>query len=180
MDKKIVLATSNPGKLAEIQAILGSQSYDIVSQRDFDIKDADETGLTFVENAIIKARHACEQTGFAAIADDSGLEVDVLSGAPGIYSARYAGVGANDQGNVDKLLAQLKNVPANRRSARFWCVMVYLDHPIDPAPIICQGSWEGQIAMFESGNHGFGYDPVFLPNGFEYSAAELAPEKKIR
>ncbi len=181
MDKKnkqIVLATSNAGKLAEIRAILGNETYNVISQSKFELQDAEETGLTFVENALIKARHACEHTGLSAIADDSGLEVDALSGAPGIYSARYAGVNASDQDNSKRLLSELKDIPENQRSARFWCVITYLRHAHDPSPIICQGSWEGHIAMSASGNHGFGYDPIFLPTGFDGTAAELTPGQK--
>ena len=178
MDRKIVLATSNPGKLAEIKDILQNTTDTILPQRDFDIEDAEETGLTFIENALIKARHACKQTGLAALADDSGLEVDALSGAPGIYSARFAGANASDQDNIDKLLADLQGVPPNQRNARFWCVMVFLRHDNDPAPILCQGSWQGRIALARTGDNGFGYDPVFLPTGFTRSAAQLRPEEK--
>lgn len=180
MSKKIVLATGNPGKLREIQAILEEKDWEIVSQAEFDYAEAIEDGLSFVENAIIKARHACAYTGLAAIADDSGLEVDALQGAPGIYSARYAGENATDEQNLQKLLQEMKNVPVNQRTARFRCVMVYMRHQDDPSPLICEGSWEGGIAYHKQGKHGFGYDPVFYVPRFNRCSAELSPEQKNR
>jgi len=147
-------------------------------QGEFGVTDAEETGLTFVENAILKARHASSHTGLPAIADDSGLEVDALNGAPGIYSARYAGSGASDQANLEKLLAALQDVPEAQRSARFQCLLVYLRHAGDPTPLICQGTWEGRILFTPRGEYGFGYDPVFHVPTHDCSSAELAPELK--
>lgn len=177
---KVVLATGNAGKLREMRAILSGSEWDIVSQSEFDYQEAIEDGLSFVENAIIKARHACTNTGFAAIADDSGLEVDVLQGAPGIYSARYAGEAASDEDNIQKLLLALEDLPEERRAARFRCVMVYMRHALDPSPVICEGSWEGRIAYDRQGNNGFGYDPVFLLQGEARHSAELTAEQKNR
>ena len=142
--------------------------------------DAEETGLTFVENAILKARNAALHSGLAAIADDSGIEVDALRGAPGIYSARYAGPGASDQANLEKLLDALKDVPQQQRSARFQCLMVYLRHAEDPTPIICQGTWEGLIAREPAGDNGFGYDPVFWVPSHGCTSAQLPPQEKNR
>jgi len=149
-------------------------------QSDFDVPDADETGLSFVENAILKARHAAQLTGLPAIADDSGLEVDALKGAPGIYSARFAGLGASEADNVKKLLADLKDVPEAERTARFQCLMVFMAHAEDPTPLICQGSWEGRILSEPQGENGFGYDPVFWVPDEQCASAELAPELKNR
>lgn len=180
MKGKIVLATGNPGKVREINQLLAGSGIDIVSQAEFNTPEAEETGLTFVENAILKARNAAEHAGLPAIADDSGLEVDALNGAPGIYSARYAGVGAGDEANLQKLLEAMKDVPEDRRSARFQCVMVYLRHALDPTPVICQGTWEGRITFAPSGDNGFGYDPVFLVPDRQCTSAELSPEEKNR
>lgn len=174
MTKKVVIATGNKGKLAEIQRLL--VGWDVVPQLEFDIPQAEETGLTFVENAILKARNACEHTGLAALADDSGLEVEALKDQPGIYSARYAGPDASDTDNVQKLLLNLEN--CKERSARFRCVVVYMRHSLDPSPVICSGSWQGQIAHASQGENGFGYDPIFIPDGHENSAAELSKEEK--
>lgn len=157
----LVIATGNKGKLREIQAILAPHGCKVVPQTELDVPDAEETGLSFVENAILKARNACRHTGLPALADDSGLEVDALQGAPGIYSARYAGPDANDQSNIEKLLSALVSVPEDQRSARFQCVMVLMRHAEDPTPLICQGTWEGRIALQAQGDNGFGYDPVF-------------------
>jgi XTP/dITP diphosphohydrolase len=176
--KTIVLASSNPGKVREINQLLAELDLEVRPQGDFDVSDAEETGLTFVENAILKARNAAQHTGLPAIADDSGIEVDALNGAPGIYSARYAGAGASDQDNLDKLLADLHGVPEDKRSARFQCLMVYLRHAHDPTPLICQGTWEGRILFAARGENGFGYDPVFYLPAQERSSAELAPEVK--
>ncbi|MEE9397015.1 MAG: RdgB/HAM1 family non-canonical purine NTP pyrophosphatase [Methylococcales bacterium] len=175
---KIVLASNNPGKIREIQAIL--DSYTIVPQSEFNIDEADETGLTFVENAIIKARNATQACGLPAIADDSGLEVDALNGAPGVFSARYAGVGASDKENLDKLLIDLRKTPDIERTARFRCVIAYLRHKDDPCPIIAEGSWEGLILRQPVGEAGFGYDPVFFVSNKGCSSAELIPEEKNR
>ena len=178
--RKLVLASSNPGKLREINQMLAGLGMEVLSQSEFDVPDADETGLSFVENAILKARHAAALTGLPAIADDSGLEVDALKGAPGIYSARFAGPGASDADNVRKLLAELKDVPEAERTARFQCLMVFMAHAEDPTPLICQGSWEGRILFAPQGENGFGYDPVFWVPGEQCSSAELAPELKNR
>lgn len=176
--KDLVLASGNQGKIKELQHMLGGLGINIIPQQTLGIEDADETGLTFVENAILKARHAAEQSGLPAIADDSGLEVDHLQGAPGIYSARYAGIGANDQTNLDKLMSAMKSVPSGQRWARYQTVIVVMRHAADPTPIICQGTWEGEIALEEKGNGGFGYDPVFKPLDADCHAAEL--EKSVK
>ena len=180
MSRQIVLASGNPGKVREIGELLADTDIAIVAQSEFNVPEAEETGLTFVENAILKARNACEHTGLPAIADDSGLEVDALRGAPGIYSARYAGKGASDEANLQKLLADMKDVPEASRTARFQCVMVYLEHALDPTPLICQGTWEGQIQLEPAGENGFGYDPVFLVPEFGITSAQMAPEQKNR
>ncbi len=176
--QKIVLASNNRGKVRELGEMLAALDMEVVPQAEFDIEDADETGLTFVENAIIKARHAAELSGLPAIADDSGLEVDALNGAPGIYSARYAGPGANDEKNLAKLLDALKDVPEEKRTARFQCLLVYMRHAEDPTPIICQGTWEGMITTEPHGENGFGYDPVFYVPQHGCTSAELTPEQK--
>lgn len=176
--KEIVLASSNPGKVREINQLLAGLDLHVRPQGEFGVTDADETGLTFVENAILKARHAANHTGLPAIADDSGLEVDALNGAPGIYSARYAGSGATDQANLQKLLDALQDVPEELRTARFQCLLVYMRHAGDPTPLICQGTWEGRILFAPRGEHGFGYDPVFFVPTHDCASAELAPEVK--
>jgi len=175
---KIVLASGNAGKLKEFSELLSDLDTEIVPQSHFKLTEAEETGLTFVENAIIKARHACLHTGLPAIADDSGIEVDALKGAPGIYSARYSGPGASDQQNLDALLTALKDIPEPQRSARYQCVIVYLRHAEDPTPIICQASWEGKILMAPTGQGGFGYDPIFWVEASNCSAAELTAQEK--
>ncbi len=161
MTQQVVLASGNKGKIAEIQSILQQHDIEIISQSHFEVPDIAETGTTFIENAIIKARHASAISGLPAIADDSGLEVDILNGEPGVYSARYAGLPSNDQHNTDKLLVQLTNIPSEQRSARFHCVMVFMAHANDPSPLIAHGVWEGNIACQRSGDNGFGYDPIF-------------------
>ena len=176
--EKIVLASNNAGKVREINQLLADQEIEVIPQKEFKIGDIEETGLTFVENAILKARHAAKESGLAAIADDSGLEVDALKGAPGIYSARFAGPGCSDQDNNEKLLEQLQNVPDNERTARFQCLLVYMRHSEDPTPIICQGTWEGRILLAPSGENGFGYDPLFFVPDQNCSSAELPPETK--
>ena len=178
MFKKVVLASNNVGKVREINQLLSSADLEVVPQSDFNIPDADETGLTFVENAIIKARQAAELSGLPAIADDSGLEVDALKGAPGIYSARFSGEGASDEKNLRKLLEDLKDIPEAERTARFQCLMVYMQHANDPTPIICQGTWEGVITFAPQGENGFGYDPVFFVPTHKCTSAELSPETK--
>ena len=174
----IVLASSNAGKVREINQLLTGLALTVRPQSEFGVTDAEETGLTFVENAILKARNAAAHTGLPAIADDSGLEVDALNGAPGIYSARYAGTGASDQENLEKLLADLDTVNEDARTARFQCLLVYLRHAQDPTPLICQGTWEGRILFKPRGDNGFGYDPVFYVPTHDCSSAELPPEVK--
>ena len=178
MSQRIVLATGNKGKVKEFSELLADREITVVPQSDFGVPDAEETGLTFVENAIIKARNAAQHTGLPAIADDSGLEVDHLNGAPGIYSARYAGADGGSAANNAKLLTALSEVPEPQRSARFQCVLVYLRHADDPTPIICQGTWEGVILRSPQGEAGFGYDPLFFVAGEGCSAAELPAERK--
>ena len=174
----VVLASGNPGKLRELGRILAPLSVTLTSQAEFDVPEVEENGLSFVENAIIKARAACEHTGLPAIADDSGLEVDYLNGAPGIHSARYSGAG--DAANNAKLLQELGNIPPPQRSARFQCVLVYMRHALDPTPLVCQASWEGRILTEPRGENGFGYDPLFFVPEYQCSSAELAPEVKNR
>lgn len=176
----IVIATGNAGKLKEIGEVLAPFGYQVLGQKALGIADIEETGLSFVENAILKARNASLHTGKPALADDSGLEVDALNGAPGIYSARYAGENAQDSDNVAKLLHALKDAPESQRNARFQCVMVYLRHANDPTPLICQGTWEGRIAQSPSGENGFGYDPVFYVPDQNCCAAQLPSEVKNR
>ncbi|GAA5645757.1 MULTISPECIES: XTP/dITP diphosphatase [Vibrio] len=176
--KKIVLATGNQGKVREMADLLAEFGFDVVAQSEYDVPDVAETGTTFIENAIIKARHAAKLTGLPAIADDSGLEVDYLNGAPGIYSARYAGEQATDQQNLQKLLSAMEGVPAEQRSARFHCVLVLMRHENDPTPLVCHGQWEGRILDQAQGDNGFGYDPVFFVPGENCASAELAPARK--
>ncbi|WP_352295828.1 RdgB/HAM1 family non-canonical purine NTP pyrophosphatase [Pseudoalteromonas sp. 20-MNA-CIBAN-0454] len=176
MIKTLVLATGNPGKVNELANMLSPLNINVVPQSDFNVGEVAETGTTFVENAIIKARHAALITGMPAIADDSGLEVDGLNGAPGVYSARFAGTGATDQDNIDKLLLELGNNPI--RTARFWCVLVLMRHANDPTPLICSASWEGEITLTQNGEGGFGYDPVFFVPTLNCTSAELTKEQK--
>ena len=176
--RQVVLASGNAGKLAELDRILAPLGVELLSQAQFNVVEAEETGLTFVENAILKARAACAQTGLPAIADDSGLEVDALRGAPGIHSARYSGDG--DAGNNLKLLDALADVPPGERTARFQCALVYLRHAQDPTPLICPGSWEGEILLEARGKDGFGYDPLFYVPQYHCSAAELDAGVKNR
>lgn len=179
---KIVLATGNKGKLREMQQVLGPLGFDVVAQSDFNVPEADETGLSFVENAIIKARNAARHSGLPAIADDSGLEVDALNGAPGIYSARYADSlekgGAGDAANNARLLADLAQRGVRDASARFQCVLVFMRHADDPVPLIAQAAWEGTILDAPRGAGGFGYDPLFFVPGENCASAELPPERK--
>lgn len=172
-DKTIVLASNNQGKLKEFQALFSPLDIHIKPQRELGVEDADETGLSFVENAIIKARHACAVTGMPAISDDSGLEVDALQGAPGIYSARFSGSSATDQSNNALLLEKLQGLNDEERSARFHCVLVYMRHEKDPTPLICHASWEGRILHAPQGEQGFGYDPLFWLEEQQCSSAEL-------
>lgn len=175
--RRLVLATGNPGKAREINALLAPAGVEIVAQAVFGLDSAVEDGHSFVENALLKARHAAAGSGLPAIADDSGLVVDALGGAPGIHSARYAG-DAGDEANNRKLLAALEGVPDAARGARFVCVAVLLRHPDDPLPVICEGLWEGRIAHAPRGAHGFGYDPLFIPAGETRHSAELDPVEK--
>ena len=160
--ERIVLASNNAGKVREINQLLSAQQIQIIPQQEFNIPEVEETGLTFVENAILKARNAAHHSGLPAIADDSGIEVDALQGAPGIYSARFAGPGCSDQENNRKLLTELQQIPETERTARFQCLMVYLRHSNDPTPIICQGTWEGRILFQPQGEGGFGGKPELV------------------
>jgi XTP/dITP diphosphohydrolase len=178
VNHRVVLATANPGKVREMAALLAELDLEVVPQSDFYVPDIEETGLTFVENAILKARNAAAHTGLPAIADDSGIEVDFLKGAPGIYSSRFAGPEATDHDNVDKLLAELKETLDAERTARFQCLMVFMRHDKDPTPLICQGTWEGRILHHPQGFGGFGYDPVFYVPSHDCASAELEPEVK--
>lgn len=177
MTLKIVVATGNAGKLAEFSQLLGER-FSLISQRDLQVEEAEENGLSFVENALIKARNAALQTGLPALADDSGLCVDALGGAPGIYSARYAGAGAKDADNNAKLLRDLADI--RQRKAHFHCALVFVRHPEDPAPIICEGRWRGEVVDAPRGTNGFGYDPHFFIPELNKCAAELPPEQKNR
>jgi XTP/dITP diphosphohydrolase len=178
--KKIVLASGNPGKLREFRTLFNSSGIELLAQSVFGVPSIEETGLSFVENALLKARNASLHSGLPALADDSGIEVDALAGAPGIYSARYAGIQASDEDNNRKLLADLETVADARRSARYQCVIVYLRHAKDPMPVICQGTWEGRIARDYKGDGGFGYDPLFYLPERGCTAAELTAEEKNR
>jgi len=174
--QKIVLASGNQGKLNEFFRILGGAGFEIVAQSEYNVPDVEETGLTFVENAILKARNAAKITGLPALADDSGIEVDALNGQPGIYSARYSGVG--DDANNIKLLKELENVADEQRTARFRCCIVFMRHGDDPSPLIADASWEGRILHELSGSNGFGYDPLFYVPTHNTSSAELDPDEK--
>lgn len=176
--KKIVLATGNQGKVREMADLLADFGFDVVAQSEFNVSEVAETGTTFIENAIIKARHAAKETGLPAIADDSGLEVDALDGAPGVYSARYAGEHATDQQNLAKLLDTMKDVPEAQRTARFHCVLVLMRHENDPTPLVCHGSWEGRILTQAHGSNGFGYDPIFFVPEDNCASAQLEPARK--
>jgi XTP/dITP diphosphohydrolase len=180
MTQKIILASGNAGKLREFQQLLGGCGFEIHPQSDFFSESAEETGLTFVENALIKARYACIKTNLPAIADDSGIEVDALNGRPGIYSARYAGVDANDEKNNALLLQELINVPEEKRTARYHAVLVYMRHAEDPTPVICHSIWEGLILREPRGVGGFGYDPLFYVPSHQCASAELSKEEKNR
>ncbi len=176
--KKLVLATGNPGKIQELEVLLAEIGISIIPQGNLNIPDIEETGLTFVENAILKARNASRLSNLPALADDSGLEVDFLNGAPGIYSARFSGAQANDKSNRDKLLSELASAAPEKRNARYQAVLVYLRHANDPTPIICQGTWEGSIAVEERGDQGFGYDSIFYVPETNCHAAELDAQTK--
>ena len=176
--KKIVLASNNPGKVREIGQLLVDLDIEVVAQSEFNVPEIEETGLTFVENAILKARNAAHYSGLPALADDSGIEVDALNGAPGIYSARFAGVGASDEQNLQKLLTDIQAIDRAPRSARFQCLMVLMRHELDPTPLICQGTWEGQIIDTPQGENGFGYDPIFYVPQEKCTSAQLPPARK--
>lgn len=177
MKTKIILATSNPGKTKEFNAMLGS-IFEVVSQKEMNVEEVPETGLSFVENAIIKARNAAKHSGLPALADDSGIVVDAINGEPGIYSARYAGSSSKDEENTQKLLNVMNDVPDCERSARFWCSIVYVKHAMDPTPLIIQRGWEGEILRERVGINGFGYDPIFYVPTHGCSSAELDPAEK--
>lgn len=176
--QKVVLATGNAGKVRELADLLEGFGFDVVAQTELGVASAEETGLTFIENAILKARHAAQVTGLPAIADDSGLAVNALGGAPGIYSARYAGTEASDRQNLEKLLSALESVPDGERQARFHCVLVYLRHADDPTPLVCHGSWAGEILRAPAGEGGFGYDPIFYVPTAGKTAAEMSRDEK--
>lgn len=176
--RQLVLASGNRGKLAEFQQLLAHTGWEVIAQSAFATPDVDETGLSFVENAILKARNAAQHSGLPALADDSGLEVDALDGAPGIYSARFAGNAADDAANNHKLLEALAAVPDSQRTARFQCVLVFMRHARDPSPLICQGTWEGKILTAPRGEQGFGYDPLFYIPALAQTSAELPPALK--
>ena len=180
LTKRVVLASSNKGKLKELQQVLQQKNIELLPQSEFGVSDAEETGLSFVENAIIKARHACEMTGLPSVADDSGIEVDALDGKPGIYSARYSGITGEgaDEANNRKLLKALEDFNESERTARFRCLIVYLKNANDPVPLICQGTWEGRILTNACGTNGFGYDPLFYVPTHQCSSAELPREVK--
>ncbi|MFD1382823.1 RdgB/HAM1 family non-canonical purine NTP pyrophosphatase [Rhodanobacter aciditrophus] len=178
MSQTIVLASNNAGKIKEFNRLFDAFDVEVKPQGDFKVEDADETGLTFIENAIIKARHACEKTGLPALADDSGIEVDYLNGAPGIYSARFAGGHGDNEANNALLLEKLAGVPAEQRTARFHCVLAFMRHKDDPTPIIAHGSWEGRILESAEGVEGFGYDPIFYVPEKGCSSASLSKDEK--
>lgn len=171
--KPLVLASANPGKLRELAALLAPLKLELIPQADLGIESVPETGTTFLANAVLKARHAAARSGLAALADDSGLEVDALGGRPGVWSARFAGVGASDDANLRRLLEELDGVPEAVRQARYQCVIACVREPCDPAPLIASGTWEGRIVHEPKGTGGFGYDPVFVPAGEQCTAAEL-------
>ncbi len=180
MKTQLIFASFNQGKILELQQFLEPFHYEILPQALLGIDDIEETGKTFVENALLKARHAAEQSGKSAIADDSGLVVDALDGAPGIYSARYAGKKCSSQENINKLLIEMEGFKEDQRRAHFHCTLVYLEHADDPAPIICEGRWEGFILEKPTGRDGFGYDPVFFDPLEHCSAAEMSLDQKNR
>jgi len=174
----IVLASNNPGKAKEINALLRDSTFNVISQSEFNVEEVEETGLTFIENALIKARNACRYTDYPVIADDSGIEVPALKGRPGIYSARYAGIEASDEDNLNKLIEDIKPLSEADRMARFVCVMVYMEHAEDPTPIIAQGFWNGVVIKEPRGENGFGYDPMFYVPTHDCVSAKLSPEIK--
>lgn len=175
---RVILASHNPGKLRELASLLSPLGLELVAQSTLGVISPPETGETFADNALLKARYAASVAGLPAVADDSGIEVDALGGRPGVFSARYAGPDANDRNNLHKMLYELRDVPADKRTARYRCVIALVREATDPAPVLAEGVWEGRIVEAPRGSGGFGYDPIFLPNGSERTAAELAPEKK--
>ena len=175
--KKIILASNNNGKIKEFNAMLDG-IYQVISMAEMNVEEVPETGLTFVENALIKARNASEQSGLPALADDSGIVVDALNGEPGIYSARYAGTHGNDEENTQKILDEMSEVPDGKRTGRFWCAIVFVEHANDPTPVIIQRGWEGEILREKVGENGFGYDPIFYVPTHGCASAELPPEEK--
>ncbi|MEZ5672144.1 MAG: RdgB/HAM1 family non-canonical purine NTP pyrophosphatase [Thiotrichaceae bacterium] len=176
--KTIVLASNNPGKINEFNQLLAEFGLQVIPQQEFNLPSVPETGLSFVENALIKARYAAQHTGLAALADDSGIEVDALQGAPGIYSARFAGENASDAENNQLLIKKLATTPPLQRTACYHCVIVFMRHATDPIPLICQGTWAGEIVLEARGTQGFGYDPYFYVPTHQCTAAELPPEVK--
>jgi XTP/dITP diphosphohydrolase len=178
--KRVVLASANPGKLREFAALLAPLGAELIAQRSLGIEPAAETGSTFLENALLKARHAARAAQLPALSDDSGIEVDALGGRPGVWSARFAGVGASDAANLALLLEELAGTPAERRTARYQCVVAWVGCADDPEPLLGQGTWEGRIALAPRGSGGFGYDPAFIPAGDTRTAAELPAEEKNR
>jgi len=178
--QKLVIASGNPGKLRELAALLEPLGFELHAQSEFDVPEAEETGTTFVENAIIKARNAAAHTGLPAVADDSGIEVDALDGAPGVYSARFSGPEADDEKNNALLVEKLRSVPEDQRGARYRAVIVYMRHAADPSPLICEGSWAGRIILEPRGDNGFGYDPHFWLDSHGCTSAELDPAEKNR
>ena len=178
--RRLLLASSNTGKLAELRPLLADTGLELVAQSELGVQDAVEDGLSFVENALIKARHACRQAGLPALADDSGLVVDALGGAPGLISAHYAGVHGDGPGNIARVLRELEGVPDGRRTARFHCTLVLLRHAEDPQPLIAEGSWEGRLLRAPRGDQGFGYDPIFVDPVLQAGAGELPAEVKNR
>lgn len=174
---KVVLASSNAGKIREFKELLKNLSIELIPQTELGVIDAEETGLSFIENALLKARHAAQATGLPAIADDSGLAVDALKGEPGIYSARYAGTNSS-QDNINKLLKEMRDVPDEKRGASFHCVLAFVSHALDPTPLVCDGKWSGMILHQPQGIEGFGYDPVFYVPSEKMTAAELPSDLK--
>jgi XTP/dITP diphosphohydrolase len=175
---RVVLASSNAGKLRELAALLAPFGFDLVAQTALGVNSPPETGATFTDNALLKARHAACATALPALADDSGIEVDALDGRPGVFSARYAGESASDAENLDKMLAEMREVPASRRTARYRCVIAFVRTQDDPGPVLATGTWEGRIIAEPRGTSGFGYDPIFVPVGLERTAAELTSDEK--
>jgi len=178
ISKKVILASSNPGKVREFSQILGEMGFTVIPQSQLAIPAIEENALSFVENALLKARHAAEKSGLPAVADDSGLIVDALNGAPGMYSSRYAGEGATDSANLEKVLQEIRDIPPLKRTARFFCIIVYMSHHRDPIPIIREGVWEGRLTHAPVGQNGFGYDPIFFIPSLGRTSAQLTPEVK--